>query len=163
MVVSIDETWATCLLVQGQYLLAGCADGAVVVWDVTTWKRKGKETGHEGCVTDLVALGDRVFTSGSDGRLCQWSLVEGHMECLRAVSTHAQSINRMCIAGGHVFTASDDCSIVPHNVYDLHNVTGLVGHFESVTQITSTSGMLLSGSTDGSVNVRWFLWVRIHA
>ena len=88
-------------------LLSGWADGALRVYDLSTWKLEHTLTAHSGPILALSVNGDRVVTTGADMTAAEWDPATWTLK--RVMRNHDGAVSAAAeLSGGEILTASLD-------------------------------------------------------
>lgn len=157
----------TCVLIQDTYIISGSWDTSIRVWDEPSRLEVKTLCGHTGGITclvmvyldgtklhsDLLPLGEHLVCSGSsDSSIKLWSLTAGQpllsIYTFSAVSaiTHIPD-TKLLISG------SDGGKIDVWDLEKQENLRSERAHDEKVSALQFHSGLLYSGSWDGSLKV----------
>ncbi len=144
--------------IAGEQVIAGCADGQVRVFNVTTGDLVREIKAHQGACTAVavnVELG-KIATGGADGALREWSLSTGAKQNDWAAS--AQALRAVAIdAGGEGIAAAGDDGVV--RVFGAApQPRAMSGHQGPVYALAFTprDGRLASAGDDGTIRL-WYL------
>ena len=88
-------------------LLSGWADGALRVYDLSTWKLEHTLTAHSGPILALTVNGGRVVTTGADMTAAEWDPATWTLK--RVMRNHDGAVSAAAeLSGGEILTASLD-------------------------------------------------------
>ncbi|XP_063818520.1 WD repeat-containing protein 5-like [Pseudophryne corroboree] len=157
----------TCVLIHDTYIISGSWDTSVRVWDIASCVELKMFSGHTGGVTclALIAQGesklnsdllpareDFVASGSTDSSVKVWSLITGQpllsIYTFSAVSavTHIPD-TKLLISG------SDGGKIDVWDLETQENLRSQRAHGEKVSALQYYSGLLYSGSSDGSLKI----------
>ncbi|XP_075698817.1 uncharacterized protein LOC142663869 [Rhinoderma darwinii] len=157
----------TCVLIHDTYIISGSWDTSVRVWDLPSRSEVRTLCGHTGAITclvmvsldgtelhsDLLLPGEHFVCSGSsDSSIKVWSLTTAQpllsIYTFSAVSaiTHIPD-TKLLISG------SDGGKIDVWDLETQENLQSQRAHDEKVAALQFCSGLLYSGSSDGSLKV----------
>lgn len=74
----VAACYALVISADGRSCYSCCADGNIIVWDLTSFERVAVMEGHKegaSCV-DLSADGSTLWTGGLDNTVCSWDVAE---------------------------------------------------------------------------------------
>ncbi len=95
----------------GNYLVSGCGDGAVRVWDRVSGKCEFYRDGHGGAVTALAVhegeCGAVLFSGSRDQTIKVWDVSSGFI-CKRTLRKHKTDIVFLTISDGRLYSGSSD-------------------------------------------------------
>ncbi|KAL1140972.1 hypothetical protein AAG570_000898 [Ranatra chinensis] len=139
------ENWVLCIAwsPDSSRLVSGCKNGVILQWDAETGKQVGpKMKGHKQWITSLVwepyhSNPDcRYFASSSkDGDVRIWDSSLGR--CLRALSSHTQSVTALQWGGSNLlYSSSQDRTIKVWRPHDGVLCRTLQGHAHWVNTMT---------------------------
>lgn len=151
----------------GEYLLAGCMDGTVILWNFTDPQHPTHLKGHEGAITRVAFSADGKWAvSTSDAvrkNVFFWDLKK--RDKLMAFSGNKQSIQSLAIASNAYWVLVSGNDGVLH-VWDLkwqkRKVAVLESHTGKICDLAATlqGNLALSAGADGTIRL-WqnsFIW-----
>lgn len=145
------------ITIAGEQVIAGCTDGQVRVFSVTTGELLREIKAHQGACTAVavnVELG-KLATGGADGALREWNLSTGAKQNDWAAS--AQALRAVAIdPSGEGMAAAGDDGVV--RVFGAAQPRAMSGHQGPVYALafTSRDGRLASAGDDGTIRL-WYL------
>ncbi|KAM4704385.1 uncharacterized protein WCC33_012807 [Rhinophrynus dorsalis] len=157
----------TCVLIHGRSIVSGSWDTSVRVWDVSSGCEIKTLCGHTGTVSclslipnvdaaafDATSLSheDFVCSGSSDSTIKVWSLNTGRP--VSSIYTFSAVSSLAHIPDTHLMISGSDGGKV--DVWDLQtkqNLQSERAHGDQVTALQFHSGLLFSGSVEGSLNV----------
>jgi WD40 repeat protein len=78
----------------GRHLVSASLDSTLRIWDTDLGVTLRLLQGHSGYVYDIAVMGNHLFSSSSDGTLCQWEIPpEGTLESMRIVDLPGEPIS----------------------------------------------------------------------
>lgn len=141
------------------YLVSGCKEYSLKVWDLTESKLKTNIQAHRGSILDIQITGDRLVTASNDRIVKVWDAHfrsgQNYVHALRDHGGPVQCVSLGGPADPNICTGSSDGIV---RVWDLRYVQKgprltLPGHMGSVTCLQRDFTKLISGSEDGSLRV----------
>ncbi|XP_056389027.1 WD repeat-containing protein 5-like isoform X2 [Hyla sarda] len=157
----------TCVLIHDTYIISGSWDTSVRVWDVHSQSEVRTLCGHTEGITclvmvyvdgtklrsDLLPIGEHVVCSGSsDSSIKVWSLTSG--QPLLSIYTFSEVSAITHVPDTKLLISGSDGGKV--DVWDLEtqeNLHSERAHDEKVSALQIHSGLLYSGSLDGSLKI----------
>ncbi|KAF9777954.1 hypothetical protein IL306_004298 [Fusarium sp. DS 682] len=147
---------SVCFSPDDSYLIAGCEDNIIRVWDMGTGRLDKSLSGHGKSVYTLdITQQGNIFASGSaDGKVCLWDLVQGRLKdsfnVATTVMTVAFSPDGQLIAVGDI---SQTLSIRQVETGTL--VTLVKAHYNAIYGLAFSpdSKLIVSGSYDSSIKI----------
>lgn len=141
------------------YLVSGCKEYSLKVWDLTESKLKTNIQAHRGSILDIQITGDRLVTASNDRIVKVWDAHfrsgQNYVHALRDHGGPVQCVSLGGPADPNICTGSSDGIV---RVWDLRYVQKgprltLSGHMGAVTCLQRDFTKLISGSEDGSLRV----------
>jgi hypothetical protein len=160
---------------KGKYIISGTADGFIEIWNaergkletsVYAYQAKDDIMMMDSAILSLALFENRLLASGSaKGRIAIWDIATGRM-VKQFKTAHAQGINSLLFSsngdGERIISASMDFTIKIHGIKSGSCLASLRGHTSFVNTIIELSnGVVLSGSSDGTIKV--CEWVNVSS
>lgn len=162
------KTHATCAVFSpdGQFLVSGCADGFIEVWNPDTGKlckdlkfqAEEQFMMHDDAVLCAAVSrnADMLATASKSGQIKVWKIITG--KCLRKFEqAHTLPISSLSFLkdGSSVVTGSHDNLLRVHGLKSGKMLKELRGHKSFVTSsaLSPDGSRIISGSSDGTVRV----------
>lgn len=144
------------------YLVSGCSEYSLKVWDLAESKLRTNVLAHHGAVLDIQITGDRLVTASNDRTVKVW---DAHFrgsgsaqQYVHALRDHNGPVRCVCLGGPadpNICTGSSDGVV---RVWDLRFAQkgprlSLAGHAGAITSLQRDFTKLVSASEDGSLRV----------
>jgi WD40 repeat protein/DNA-binding SARP family transcriptional activator len=146
----------------GRTVLAGMADGTLVVWDLASRDEIERLSGHAARVTGVAfgPDGSIALSGGEDAQVILWDLESG--EAIRRFSGHSGTVRavdigpdgRIAVSGGFAGTAwMEPGELILWDVETGEEIRRLEGHIAGVVaaQFTAAGDALLASSGDAAI------------
>lgn len=144
----------TSVAISGDSVVAGTADGAIIIWDVNTGNLKRTIIKAHARMVVCVAIYENIIVSGSwDKTIKIWDLSSGN--CRHTLKGHFGVVNCVAIAKDIIVSGSGDKTL---KVWDLSSgnckrTIPLTGHNDMVTCVTISGDSIVWGSKGGNVKL----------
>ncbi|MFS1304260.1 hypothetical protein [Streptosporangium longisporum] len=140
-----------------RWVVAGCWDGTVKIWDLSDGTEPRVRIGHEGRVGAISISPDGSWfaSGGHDHQVCIWDSTTGKL--LKRLVAHSRWVNRLAISssGAWLVSASDDGTVRVWSTSDWALLHALDGHESMVRaiEISRDDRIIVTGGWDGEVRV----------
>jgi cytochrome c len=140
-------------LPDGQHLVSGSFDHAVILWDASAGQARAVARWHRGSVNALALLPDgRIASAGEGGRIALWAPGLGAAPT-QILEGHTGQIASLVARGGYLASAAWDGSVRLWNLAD-GSAQILEGHRGNVNAVAfRPDGALVSAGFDGTIRL----------
>ncbi|MCA3287945.1 MAG: hypothetical protein ING09_15465 [Roseomonas sp.] len=140
-------------LPDGQHIVSGSFDHAVILWDARAGQARAVARWHRGSVNALVLLPDgRIASAGEGGRIALWAPGLGAAPA-QVLEGHTGQIAALAARGGYLASAAWDGSVRLWNLAD-GSAQILEGHRGNVNAVAfRPDGALVSAGFDGTIRL----------
>jgi cytochrome c len=140
-------------LPDGQHLVSGSFDHAVILWDARAGQARAVARWHRGSVNALVLLPDgRIASAGEGGRIALWAQGLGAAPA-QILEGHTGQIAALAARGGYLASAAWDGSVRLWKLAD-GSAQILEGHRGNVNAVAfRPDGALVSAGFDGTIRL----------
>ena len=106
--LSYHSLWVTCLvyLPERKLLLSGSQDASIVLWDIERLTPIRVFRCHSQDVTQIVVVGETLYSSSLDGTIAASSLVTG--DVIKVFSCASAAVNRFIVDGINLYAATSE-------------------------------------------------------
>jgi WD40 repeat protein len=139
-----------CIALSTKYIITGCADYSICIWDRTNGAFVNKLQHHTQKVSAVVVHGGKIFSGSADNTIRVWDLAT-----LQQVSKieHLGGVQCLAIYEGMIISGSNRCIVHVWDASTYAPLADLSAHTAEITCVTFFEGKIISGSADSTVLV----------
>lgn len=130
--------------------MSGDSAGFIVVWNTSTWERRGRLSGHSDAVSCLLSCNARVISGSYDRSIKVWN--PASWQCER-ILLHSRAVTCLLQTEDKMLSGSYDKTIKVWNTRNWSCEHTLQEHVSYVTCLSNCRGKVLSGSRDNTIKV----------